>query len=138
MVEAVPGNAGRADYPRMLYHPDGRTLVVQTPEQHQAHLEQGFSQNPSPQHQHHPVIKQPVVTDSITVLIREAVERVFDERAAVVIKRALEQALDERELTKDVCLRFAAALLQVTPGLPDNVNLPPVPLTSRSYTHGAK
>ena len=29
-----PGNSQRGDYPRMLYHPDGRTRVVETPEAH--------------------------------------------------------------------------------------------------------
>lgn len=80
MVEAVPGNAGRADYPRMLYHPDGRHVVVQSPEQHQAQLAGGFSQFPQPMHQQTPVVKQPMVADSITVLIREILERVLDER----------------------------------------------------------
>ena len=32
-----PGNAGRGDYPRMLYQPDGRMIIVHSPEEHQKH-----------------------------------------------------------------------------------------------------
>lgn len=79
-IEAIPGNAGRADYPRMLYHADGRFLVVQNPEQHQAQLEKGFSQNPQPQHQVAPIVKNPVGGDSMQDIMRAAVEKVLDER----------------------------------------------------------
>lgn len=81
MVEAVPGNAGRADYPRMLYHPDGRFLVVQNPEQHQAQLEKGFSQNPQPQHQQRPVTSHEMgISDPLIAVLRSAVEQVLDAR----------------------------------------------------------
>lgn len=124
MVEAVSGNAGRADYPRMLYHQDGRFIVVQNPEQHDAQLKQGFSQNPQAVHQVAPIVKQPIVSDSITILIREALERV----------------LDERGLTKQLGMSLQAAA-----GVAPNAqvayttgaeSLPPVPLTQRRSSDG--
>lgn len=82
MVEAVPGNAGRADYPRMLYHPDGRQITVQTPGQHQAHLEQGFSQTPMPVHHERPATHSPMLSNSdpLAILVRNVIEHVLDER----------------------------------------------------------
>ncbi len=125
MVEAVPGNAGRADYPRMLYHADGRHIVVQTPEQHQVKLNEGFSQFPHPVHQQTPIVKQPMVSDSITVLIRECLERV----------------LDERGMTKVWADKIGNLASTVWPQAstnqyPQETDLPQVPLTQRSYTHG--
>ena len=82
MTEAIPGNAGRADYPRMLYHADGRIIVVQTPEQHEAQLAHGFSQNPQPVHQQRQATHSGVLSsgEPLALLLREVIEHVLDER----------------------------------------------------------
>jgi len=50
-----PDNSGRADYPRMLYHPDGRTTVVDTPEQHDRLKPEGWEMAPLAVHLKRPV-----------------------------------------------------------------------------------
>jgi hypothetical protein len=82
MSEATPGNAGRADYPRMVYHPDGRTRQVETAEEENALLPDGWGQKPSAVH-----LKpkpSPSVgygsNDPFAVMIRNVLEQVLDER----------------------------------------------------------
>jgi hypothetical protein len=43
MAAPSPGQPGPADYPRMLFHADGTTLVVQTPEEHARRMADGWS-----------------------------------------------------------------------------------------------
>lgn len=43
------------DYPRMLYHPDGRTIVVATPEHHDRLTPDGWDTVPYPVHRQRPV-----------------------------------------------------------------------------------
>lgn len=86
-VEAVPGNAGRADYPRMIYHEDGRYLIVQNAEQHQAEAEKGFKQTPQEAQ-----LKRPVTSQAATNSL---------EPLAILVRDALNQVLDERGLTKE-------------------------------------
>jgi len=77
-----PGNAGRADYPKMLYHPDGATIVVATPREHDTLAKEGWEQMPLPIHQQRPVTATPVFSggDPLAILIRETLEAVLDER----------------------------------------------------------
>jgi hypothetical protein len=50
-----PDNSGGADYPRMLYHSDGRTTVVDTPEQHDRLKPDGWGMAPLAVHRQRPV-----------------------------------------------------------------------------------
>jgi hypothetical protein len=50
-----PGNSGCADYPRMLYHPDGRTTVVNAPEHHDRLKPDGWEMAPLAVHRQRPV-----------------------------------------------------------------------------------
>lgn len=50
-AEVFPGH----DYPRMLYHPDGRTTIAATPEQHEALRPAGWGTNPLAKHLQRPV-----------------------------------------------------------------------------------
>lgn len=77
-----PGNAGRADYPKMLYHPDGRTEVVADAEAHQKLHEEGWATTPSPIHQKPPASHSPVMSgmDPQALLLRAVIEAVLDER----------------------------------------------------------
>ena len=82
MSGAVPGNAGRDDYPKMLYHPDGRTQIAATAEEHNALLPDGWAQTPFAVHTR-PKPSPSITTsgnDPLAVLIRETLERVLDER----------------------------------------------------------
>jgi len=45
-AEVRAGNSGRGDYPRMLYHADGRTCIVETPEEHEPLHAQGWDTQP--------------------------------------------------------------------------------------------
>jgi hypothetical protein len=49
------GTPGHADYPRMLYHPDGRTMVVDTPEAHDRVKPYGWGTIPLAVHRQRPV-----------------------------------------------------------------------------------
>jgi hypothetical protein len=49
------GNTGSADYPRMLYHPDGRTMIAATPEHHDHLMADGWGMVPLAVHQQRPV-----------------------------------------------------------------------------------
>ena len=54
-----------AAYPRMLYHPDGRTAVSATPEQHNQLMAAGWGTAPLAVHQKRPVSHHGVLgTDS--------------------------------------------------------------------------
>ena len=70
----------------MLYHPDGRVLVVQSPEQHQLHAEQGWQQTPLQVHHERPATHSPSLSSG--------------EPLAILLRNVLEQVLDERGLTK--------------------------------------
>lgn len=78
-----PGNSDRADYPRMLYHADGRTRIVENPEEHQSLHSEGWDTQPAPIHQ------KPVVSSSaemipdpygIGPLLRRILNEVLNER----------------------------------------------------------
>ena len=77
-----PGNAGRADYPRMLYHPGGETKVVDTPGEHDELAQQGWAQEPYPVHRAPPVTQSPAMSaaDPMALMLRAVVEAVLDER----------------------------------------------------------
>lgn len=82
-VEVRPGNSGRADYPRMLYHADGRTLVVETPEEHDALMPEGWDTVPAEIHLRPPVTQAAeMVSDpyGIGPLIRQILNEVLNER----------------------------------------------------------
>jgi hypothetical protein len=78
----IPGNAGRDDYPRMLYHPDGNTIVVATPGEHDKLAREGWEQVPLAIHQRRPVTHSPTASgaDPLAVLLRDVLEAVLDER----------------------------------------------------------
>jgi hypothetical protein len=78
---ALPGNAGRADYPRMVYHKDGRSRIVQTPAEENGLRAHGWGQQPHAAHRR-PANAMPVVSgaDPIALLLRDVLERVLDER----------------------------------------------------------
>lgn len=84
MPEAVvrPGNASRADYPRMLYHPDGRTITVADPEEHDKLAKEGWDTVPPPNY----VGRKPTPSiapgsgDALSQMIRAVFEAVLDER----------------------------------------------------------
>jgi hypothetical protein len=78
---ALPGNAGRADYPRMVYHKDGRTRVVASPAEENTLRFEGWGQTPHAAHRR-PLNAMPVVSgaDPLGQLLRDVLERVLDER----------------------------------------------------------
>lgn len=82
-ARARPGNATRADYPRMLYDSEGRTLVVASPEEHDAKMKEGWDTVPPPAF-HRPKATQSPVTsgsvDELRQIIRQTLESVLDER----------------------------------------------------------
>lgn len=55
MSEVRPGNSGRADYPRMLYMPDGRMIIAHNPQEHDELHRQGWDTVPAATHQKPPV-----------------------------------------------------------------------------------
>jgi hypothetical protein len=78
---AVPGNAGRADYPKMLFLRDGRTMVVETPEEHDTMAQEGWEQIPGAIHTTpNPTFYGMSAGDPLAQLIRETLEAVLDER----------------------------------------------------------
>ena len=78
----LPGNAGPDDYPRMLYHPDGRTQVVADVAEHEKAHAEGWATVPSAIHQQPVVSVAPILSgaDPIAVLLRSVVEAVMDDR----------------------------------------------------------
>jgi hypothetical protein len=81
MVEARPGNSGRADYPRMLYHADGRMLVVHTPEEHDGLMGSGWDTEPSEAHTKPAVTHSSLAAgDPMAQLFRSVLHEVLDER----------------------------------------------------------
>lgn len=55
IATAAPSGPPGADYPRMLYHPDGRTYVVETAEDHDRLKFQGWEIAPLDVHRQRPV-----------------------------------------------------------------------------------
>lgn len=83
MAAAVlPGNAGRADYPRMLYHPDGSIRVVDTPEEHDAAAREDWGTVPQDIHMRPAATPSPIMSggDPLAQMIRDVLEAVLDER----------------------------------------------------------
>jgi hypothetical protein len=82
MSDPRPGNAGRADYPRMLYHADGRTLVVETPEEHDGLIGDGWDTVPAEVHTQPRATPAPALStgDPLGVMIRQIINEVMDER----------------------------------------------------------
>lgn len=91
---AIPGNAGRADYPRMVYHKDGRTRIVATAAEENTLRFEGWGQQPQPQHRA-PGLRMPTVGMS--------------DPLGILLKSILEQVLDERGLTKDAIAKLTGA-----------------------------
>ena len=88
----LPGNAGPDDYPRMLYHPSGRTMVVAGPAAHEQAHQEGWATTPSPIHHQPTQSAMPVLSgaDPTAVLLRAVLEAVLDERG---LTKALTDAL---------------------------------------------
>lgn len=79
---ARPGNATRSDYPRMLYNADGQTLIVDSPEEHDKKMQEGWDSVPTAAFLR-PKASAGMVTGSgepLAQLIREVMEAVLDER----------------------------------------------------------
>ena len=78
----LPGNAGRADYPRMVYHKDGRNRIVSTAAEENTLRFEGWGQQPQPQHRRTGTSAMPIVgaSDPIALMVRDVLERVLDER----------------------------------------------------------
>lgn len=81
-AEIHPGNSGRADYPRMLYHPDGRIVVVDTPEEHDVLAKEDWGTVPQDIHRRPAASPSPIMSggDPLALMIREVFESVLDER----------------------------------------------------------
>jgi len=81
-AEVLPGNLGRNDYPKMLYHPDGRTVVVDTPEEHDRLHKEDWGTQPQDIHRERPASSFPMSNggDPLAMMIRETLEAVLDER----------------------------------------------------------
>lgn len=90
----LPGNAGRADYPRMVYHKDGRNRIVQSAAEENTLRFEGWGQQPQPQHRA-PVQRMPTVGMS--------------DPLGMLFKSILEQVLDERGLTKEAIAKLTGA-----------------------------
>lgn len=68
------------DYPRMLYHPDGRTTIAATPEAHEALKPDGWGIVPLAAHrQRQATVHGALGANPMVVMIREAIREVFDE-----------------------------------------------------------
>lgn len=80
-----PGNADRNDYPRMLYHPDGRTTVVEDAAAHDRHARDGWDTVPADIHRERAATQTPMQSggEPLAQLIREVMESVLDERGFV-------------------------------------------------------
>jgi len=80
-AQIIPGNAGRNDYPRMLYHEDGRTIIVESPEEHDKLARDGWEQMPLEIHQQRPATPSPSMSggDPLAILIRETMQSVLEE-----------------------------------------------------------
>lgn len=78
----LPGNAGRADYPRMVYHKDGRNRIVQSAAEENTLRFEGWGQQPQAQHRRSGTSAMPIVgaSDPIALMVRDVLERVLDER----------------------------------------------------------
>lgn len=81
MSEVRPGNAGRADYPRMLYHKDGRTMTVDTPEQHDELHGSGWETEPGEVHRKPSVTPSGFISsaDPMAMMIKAAMREVLEE-----------------------------------------------------------
>lgn len=75
---ASRADTASADYPRMLYHADGRTLVAETPEEHTTLMAEGWETTPLAVHRQPPVT-QHIGTD-LAAMLREVLAQVLDER----------------------------------------------------------
>lgn len=80
---------GQADYPKMLYHPDGRTMIAADAEEHRKLSHEGWEQTPSPIHlQQQPTTSGLVSGDEpLAKLIRNVLEAVLDERGLVKVEQ---------------------------------------------------
>lgn len=81
-AEVLPGNMGRADYPKMLFHPDGRTVVAATPEEHEALARDDWGTVPQDVHRQPVVTASPILSggDPLALMIRDVLDSVLDER----------------------------------------------------------
>jgi hypothetical protein len=80
-VSPRPGNLGRADYPRMLYHADGGQKIVETPAEHDVAMKEGWDTVPAEIHQRPPVSSSPALSggDPLATMMREVMRQVLDE-----------------------------------------------------------
>jgi hypothetical protein len=66
----------------MLYHPDGRSVVVATPEEHDRLASEDWGTVPQDIHRMPAVTASPILSggDPLALMIREVLESVLDER----------------------------------------------------------
>jgi hypothetical protein len=97
-VAAPPAGMPGADYPRMLYHPDGRTTIAETPEDHDRLMADGWETIPLAVHLQRPVTHHGFLGAS------------NDHPLATIIREVMRQVLDEYDLsdfvTPEVSKRF--------------------------------
>jgi hypothetical protein len=65
----------------MLYHADGGTKIVESPEEHDRHMKDGWDTVPSEVHQRPPVSSSPALSggDPLATMMREVMRQVLDE-----------------------------------------------------------
>lgn len=87
MSEVRPGNSQRGDYPRMLYHADGRTIVVQDPAEHDKYHHEGWDTVP-PLNRPRPVSNHGQLGATSDPMI-EAIRQVVREEVRAVLREEL-------------------------------------------------
>lgn len=110
----TPGNAGRNDYPRMVYHPDGRSMVVEDAARENVLHLQGWGQRPSEAHRAKVATPSPIMSGN--------------DPASLLMKSVFERVLDERGLTKELLQLVAARLSEMAQPVPE---IPPMPETTQ-------
>lgn len=82
MSDPRPGNAGRNDYPRMLFHPDGRTTTVEDAPAHDRLAREGWDTVPGDIHMQRQATPSPAVSgaEPLALMLRSVIEAVLDER----------------------------------------------------------
>lgn len=98
------------DYPRMIFHPDGRTARVADPDEEKA-AGDGWSREPSPVHRQ--TAGGSVMAygqEPMAIMIRDVLERVLDERGigTSAAQRAVGQSRERAEQANHPNVEFPA------------------------------
>lgn len=89
MSEVRPGNSGRADYPRMLYHKDGRMIIVHTPEEHNELMGSGWDTEPAETHKKVQATPSGYISssDPLALLLKAAIREVLPEVMPAILEQ---------------------------------------------------